>query len=956
MKKLIIGLGILSGFSNTDAMWDDSAMNSRISRRSFKKFVNDDTLNMEITPSNDIDTFLMGKSIRMVAQVKNDQSEIDGVVRIESLLPVCASPNEMPEYMCKISFSKIDNDKLSDKWSFLSLNAPVSSLVFGVNCRCTSIGESAFAYAVIRELVVPAHVREIGNKSFMECPLFRLTFEEQSQLERIGDQAFALLDVHSEKGQLTEIMFPRSLIELGARCFYGHNRLRRIVFEEGSQLGIIGHDAFGGLGDFREVRIPASVRELGNAFGASYVFFAADSQLARIDTGVFFLNHIVTLTIPASVQELCDRCFMFCKSLSRVEFATGSQLKRIGKSAFVSLERLGSITIPASVRVLDDKCFGCCRGLSSVKFENGSRLESIGREVFKECAISMVDIPDNTRQIGNLCFFGCADNLVVNIGANSRLELLGGSVFPRFAVINDASGHVFRDAVANDVFWQNSALWHREIAEHSSLTIKNTIEEIGEYSCYRISATALLFEKGSQLWRIGKGAFMRCKLQSLTIPASVRVLEDKCFAWSRHIDRIVFEENSQLEYIGKHAFENCFSHVVAPDGMGTFELVIPANVRVLDDRCFACCHNIGSITFEKGSCLERIGKEAFSEVRIRSLRIPASVRRLDDGCFDGCLELIDLVFEKNSCLESIGKDAFAGCSSLESLTIPASVMELDDGCFIDCYSLSKIEFEKGSKLEKMGSKVFFKAAEEWSGSPIYIPNSVKSIGDFCFYFGYFGNVCVNIPADSRLEELGTRVFSQGATIYDQSGRIITDEKFGFSLDSNGFIGRNFSWERATRLVGPQRDKKIYVIPNCVKGLNQNCACFLFGDGLCFQGGIQIKRLESRTFVDCFIHKVYVPDSVEEIESKCFYFSLVNDFFEDFEDFEGFTWNGMNVCFSPTSRLQKIGVNAFHGVRRIIVASDSVYRLVYQNLLAKYGEESMKNPRYNGPHLIYYRGK
>ena len=81
MKKLIIGLGILSGFSNTDAMWDDSAMNSRISRRSFKKFVNDDTLNMEITPSNDIDTFLMGKSIRMVAQVKNDQSEIDGVVK-----------------------------------------------------------------------------------------------------------------------------------------------------------------------------------------------------------------------------------------------------------------------------------------------------------------------------------------------------------------------------------------------------------------------------------------------------------------------------------------------------------------------------------------------------------------------------------------------------------------------------------------------------------------------------------------------------------------------------------------------------------------------------------------------------------------------------------------------------------------------------------------------------------
>ena len=37
-----------------------------------------------------------------------------------------------------------------------------------------------------------------------------------------------------------------------------------------------------------------------------------------------------SVCIPDSVRELCDRCFMWCKSLSRVTFGPSSSLERTG--------------------------------------------------------------------------------------------------------------------------------------------------------------------------------------------------------------------------------------------------------------------------------------------------------------------------------------------------------------------------------------------------------------------------------------------------------------------------------------------------------------------------------------------------------------------------------------------------------------------------------------------------
>ena len=67
------------------------------------------------------------------------------------------------------------------------------------------------------------------------------------------------------------------------------------------------------------------------------------------------------IEIPASVEVLCGWGFGWCKSLSRVTFATGSCLKRIEKEAFSGCFSLEEIEIPAGVEVLCEVALQVCK-------------------------------------------------------------------------------------------------------------------------------------------------------------------------------------------------------------------------------------------------------------------------------------------------------------------------------------------------------------------------------------------------------------------------------------------------------------------------------------------------------------------------------------------------------------------------------------------------------------------
>ena len=152
-----------------------------------------------------------------------------------------------------------------------------------------------------------------------------MTFGPLSSLERIGVEAFGPGKGRWDKvGScgLVEISIPDSVVELCDRCFIACRYLRRVTFGPSSSLKRIGVEAFGTMSDL---------------LGTSGPF------------------NVVGISIPDSVVELCDLCFVGCCRLRYVEFSPLSSLERIGFSCFCSEAEVEDFAVPDGVCEMCDR-------------------------------------------------------------------------------------------------------------------------------------------------------------------------------------------------------------------------------------------------------------------------------------------------------------------------------------------------------------------------------------------------------------------------------------------------------------------------------------------------------------------------------------------------------------------------------------------------------------------------
>jgi hypothetical protein len=83
----------------------------------------------------------------------------------------------------------------------------------------------------------------------------------------------------------------------------------------------------------------------------------------------------------------------------------------------------------------------------------------------------------------------------------------------------------------------------------------------------------------------------------------------------------VFESESRLSGIEKDLFH----------GTDLIEMIVPASVEFLGERCFYLCRSLSSVLFESGSKLSRIKSAAFRETGLIEMIIPASVDLLGEN-------------------------------------------------------------------------------------------------------------------------------------------------------------------------------------------------------------------------------------------------------------------------------------------------------------------------------------
>ena len=140
------------------------------------------------------------------------------------------------------------------------------------------------------------------------------------------------------------------------------------------------------------------------------------------------------------------------------------------------------------------------------------------------------------------------------------------------------------------------------------------------------------------------------------------------------------------------------------------------------------CHNFLANKTKSQSSAEIDGSWAFagrisqswtscSEVTSRSagcslceITIPTGVCELSRGCFYNCRHLVKVTFAQPSSIEDILGSAFAGddeggCAFAE-ICIPNSVRQIGEKCFYNCL-LSRVTFSSGSHLVSIGESAFY---------------------------------------------------------------------------------------------------------------------------------------------------------------------------------------------------------------------------------------------------------
>ncbi len=160
----------------------------------------------------------------------------------------------------------------------------------------------------------------------------------------------------------------------------------------------------------------------------------------------------------------------------------------------------------------------------------------------------------------------------------------------------------------------------------------------------------------------------------------------------------------------------------------------------------------------------KIDKNVFSSLgNIEEVILPDGFTSIGDNSFNLSKNLKKITFPDT--LESIGSEAFMGCTSLENVTIPKNVSQIGANAFANCISVTELNVsEENNNFVSVGGVIFTKDKKELvmypSGkqdeeykipdgtevicekafaynsnlSKADIPDSVRTIGDYAFYF------------------------------------------------------------------------------------------------------------------------------------------------------------------------------------------------------------------------------
>ena len=763
---------------------------------------------------------------------------------------------------------------------------PSASGELTIDISVSRIGNYAFNGSNITSLIIPESVTEIEWSAFGGCEYLE-TVDIQANIETIPGFCFGWC------GNLQSITIPASVERIQDCAFIycqnltdirisGNNFIEKdgAIYTADERTLVAYPTAIG------SVEIPETVKTIGaGAFAGSLVDSITISEsVTTIESEAFRECELLySINIPETVTSIEYNAFNNCKNLQTVEIL--AKVSILPQGMFVWCENLTSVTIPATVTSIEWGVFDGCSSLSTVTYTG-------------------------TEQMWDTISIGNENSYLENASLTCTGEFTEVPEIPVTEISVEASE-------AADTIYNLSG---RNLVIVTGECDSNTVSQIG--NALRDSGAQILLDLRdvNGLTSIPSYCFSDCEnLQSITIPASVELIENGAFARCPKLTNIVIEDGNNNYYAENGAiyttdgatlvaYPSASGTVVIPDGVTTIEsrcfcdcsnlqsITIPSSVTSIGHSAFIACNNLTNIVIEAGNNnyfaedgaiyttdgatlvvypsasgtveipygVTTIGNGAFACSLIEEIILPNSLTEIGDSAFHACTSLESISIP--SSVTKISQEAFNCCSGLTSIVIPANVTTIEHGVFHECRNLQSVEIL--GNISVIQSRTFENCE---SLESITIPATVTSIEWDTFY----GCEALSNVTYTGTEQMWNDISKQDGNSYLQNASLTCTGEFTEVPEIPVTEISVAASEAADTIAGLSGRNLVIVTGDCDSGtvsaignaLRENYNAQIFLD-LSDVSGLTVIPQGAFAYNSSLV-EITLPDGITTIESWCF---------------------------------------------------------------------------------------
>lgn len=642
------------------------------------------------------------------------------------------------------------------------------------------------------------------------------------------------------------------VIGIGDNAFNGNCSIKKVFFDNASDMKYIGEGAFSGCRNLTEIELPSTITEI-----KPYTF--AWSGIKYIETHNF-------------ITKIGDRAFTNCSDLKKIDMS--ENIEEIGNFAFAWCNKLTSFTIPEKTKKLGYEILQANRDLDTLYYNaincevSGAyydrRIERTVGAFEGNKGLSEIIFGYKVQYIPEYLLYNCSS--IDTIYFPKSIKKVG-----RFALHNTEWFFANEDDL---IYINNIAYYYKGEKQHIDIsTFKEGTISIGDYCFYNNDIKSINIPSTVQF--IGKSAFENCtSLTKITLPTDLETIDDLAFKGCENLEFVSF--NSSLINIGSYSFGGCVKLQVTQ---------MPNSVKKIGKGAFYNCTNL--ITLNIPEATKKIPAGCFSNCKnLKKIDIHNDITKIEEYAFAGC-ESLDSVRIPWYCTH-IGTRAFTHCKNLKTIKINARTVEIAPLAFYKCGNITEINLLSANYIGYKafshcynikdvllgeGIKIIDTRAFEHCENikSLYIPKNVTKIGTAAF------EKCKNllsINIDNASVEINDKAFAQCELLSEikLGNKILKIGKYAFykcnKIETFSILNPIENIEEAC--FYKCKNLKSINIPNGVKNI-QNKAFADCPNITTITLPNTIETIGEMAFAKCSsLKNIELPNQIKEIANKAFY--------------------------------------------------------------------------------------